>query len=132
MPPTPSSLWGTWSAIFGMNPETPVPVVSVRYLPTTPLELASPSGNFGDFELRRRRAVSHALAASTTTLALAWFSRPVLVSMYVTPFARPLSLRVTSRAIALVSSVSLPVLSAGAMRTLVDEKLELVMQPRLH
>src|ERR1700693_4570918 len=115
-----------------MYPETPLPVVSVRYLPTTPLELASPSGNFEDFELRSRRAVSHALAANTTTRALAWFSPPVFVSMYVTPFARPLSLMVTSRAIAWVTSVSLPVLSAGAIRTLVDEKLELVMQPRLH
>src|SRR4030088_3260064 len=115
-----------------MNPETPLPVVSVRALPTTPLEFASPFGNFGDFELSIRRAVSHALAARTTTLALAWFSLPVFVSIYETPLARPLSLRVTSWAIACVTSVSLPVLRAGAIRTFVDEKLELVMQPRLH
>ena len=34
-----------------MKPATSVPVVSVRYLPTTPLELASPCGKRDDFEL---------------------------------------------------------------------------------
>ena len=41
-----------------MNPTTLVPVVSVRYLPTAPLELASPCGNFDDFEFSRIRADS--------------------------------------------------------------------------
>ena len=54
----------------GMNPDTLVPVESVRYLPTDPLEFARPCGNFDDFELRRIRADSHALAATTTMRAL--------------------------------------------------------------
>ena len=52
-----------------MNPETSEPVVSVRYLPSVPLELASPCGNMVDFEFIRMRVDSHALAASTTTRA---------------------------------------------------------------
>src|SRR6266404_5881266 len=115
-----------------MNPATSVPVVSVRYLPKTPLVLARPLGNFGDLELRSSRAVSQALAASTTTLASACRSAPVLVSMYLTPLARPRLLSVTSCTMALVRSVRRPVLSAGAINTLVDEKFELVLQPRLH
>jgi hypothetical protein len=47
-----------------MNPVTPVPVESVRYLPTLPVELPRPCGNLADFELRRMRADSHALAAT--------------------------------------------------------------------
>ena len=51
------------------DPRTLVPVESVRYFPTAPLEFASPCGNFDDFELSRMRADSHALAASTTMRA---------------------------------------------------------------
>src|ERR1044072_1117129 len=58
MPPTPSWLCATGSIIFGTKPPTSVPVVSVRYLPTVPLELASPFGNDADFEFSRRRDVS--------------------------------------------------------------------------
>src|SRR3954463_13964859 len=115
-----------------MKPPTPVPVVSVRYLPTTPLELARPFGNLGDLELRRSRADSHALAATTTIFAFAWRSAPVLVSMYETPLASPRLSRVISCAIAFVTRVSRPVFRAGAIKTLVDEKLEFVMQPRPH
>jgi hypothetical protein len=64
-----------------MNPVTPVPVESVRYLPTTPLELPRPCGNFDDFELSRIRADSHALAARTTIRARTWLSRDVFLSM---------------------------------------------------
>src|SRR6267154_764567 len=85
MPPTPSWLWGTWSVIFGMNPPTSVPVVSVMYLPTVPLEFARPSGNRDDFELSSRRAVSRALAARTTTLARTRRSVPVALSTYARP-----------------------------------------------
>jgi hypothetical protein len=46
-----------------------VPVVSVRYLPTVPLEFASPCGNIADLEFSRMRADSQALAASTTMRA---------------------------------------------------------------
>jgi hypothetical protein len=52
-----------------MKPLTLAPVESVRYRPTVPLEFARPCGNFDDFELSRIRAVSHALAASTTMRA---------------------------------------------------------------
>src|SRR5262245_26200827 len=132
MPPTPSSLCGTPSISFGMNPDTPVPVESVRYLPTTPLEFASPCGNFDDFELSRMRADSHALAASTTMRARTWLSRDVVLSMYETPLARPLSSTVTSRTIASVTIVSLPVARAGGISTDGDEKFECVAHPRLH
>ena len=115
-----------------MKPPTSVPVVSVRYLPTTPLELASPCGNCGDVELSRIRADSQALAASTTTRARTCWSLPVLVSMYDTPVARPWAFTVTSRAIALVMMRRRFVRCAGKSRTLGDEKFELVMQPRLH
>ncbi len=46
-----------------------------------PVELAMPCGNFDDFELSSSRAVSQALAASTTMRARTWFSRPVALSM---------------------------------------------------
>src|SRR5262245_28519500 len=115
-----------------MNPLASVPVVSVRYLPTTPLEFASPCGNFADFELSSNRAVSHALAAITTMRPRTWFSRPVALSMYDTPLARPLSSTVTSRAIALGTMVRRPVASAGGSSTDGDEKFECDAQPRPH
>ena len=80
MPPVPSSLCGMPSISAGMKPRTLVPVESVRYLPTLPVELPSPCGNFDDFELRRMRADSHALAATTTIRAATWLSRPVALS----------------------------------------------------
>jgi len=115
-----------------MNPETPVPVVSVRYLPTVPLEFASPCGNFPDLEFNNSRAVSHALADSTTILARTCSSAPVFLLMYDTPVARPSDPSVTSRAIALVMSVSLPVCCAGAINTSGLEKFAFTWQPRLH
>src|SRR5216684_7484874 len=132
IPPTPSWLWGTWSIIFGMNPPTSVPVVSVMYLPTVPLAFARPLGERDDRELSSSRADSNALAASTTTLARTWRSVPVVLSTYATPLARPLGSTKTSRAMALVTRVSLPVARAGAMRTLVDVKFAFTLQPRLH
>src|SRR5439155_1426374 len=112
MPPTPSWLCGTWSIIFGMNPPTSVPVVSVMYLPTVPLAFARPFGNRDDVELSSRRAVSRALAARTTTLARTRASAPVVLSTYATPVARPLASTSTSRAIAFVRRVSFPVARA--------------------
>ena len=52
--------------------------------------------------------------------------------MYVTPVARPSEPTVTSRAIALVSSVRRPVASAGAISTSGLEKFAFTAQPRLH
>ena len=52
--------------------------------------------------------------------------------MYETPVARPSGPTVTSRAIAFVISVSLPVASAGAINTSGLEKFDFVWQPRLH
>ena len=67
---------------MGRNPEEPsAPTVSIRYLPTSPVELASPFGNSLLFELSRMRAVSQALAASTTTFPRACISFRVFLSM---------------------------------------------------
>src|SRR5436190_3953098 len=115
-----------------MNPDTPPPVVSVRYLPAVPLELASPFGNAVDLEFNNKRADSSALAASTTILARTCSSAPVVLLMYDTPLASPSDPTVTSRAIAFVISVSFPVCSAGAMSTSGLEKFAFTEQPRLH
>src|SRR5215470_16043048 len=109
-----------------MKPPTSVPVVSVMYLPTTPLEFPRPCGNFDDFELSRMRADSHALAASTTMRARTWLSRLVALSMYDTPVASPEASTVTSRAIAWGTILSFPVFIAGGMSTDGDEKFECV------
>jgi hypothetical protein len=53
----------------GTKPRTLRPVESVRYLPTTPLELARPFGKRDDLEFRRIRADSQQLAARTTIRA---------------------------------------------------------------
>src|SRR5262249_24645855 len=127
-----SSLCGTLLAIFGMYPRTVKPVESVRYRPTTPLELASPVGNRVDFELSSRRADSHALAASTTMRARIWYSRLSCVFTYEMPVARPASLVVTERAMAFVIIFSRPVRSAGGRRTDGDEKFAWTLQPRPH
>jgi hypothetical protein len=52
--------------------------------------------------------------------------------MYDTPVASPFGPTVTSRAIELVSRVSRPVASAGAMSTSGLEKFAFTVQPRLH
>lgn len=64
-----------------MNPAMSVPVVSVRYLPTMPLELARPLGKRDERELSSNRADSQALAARTTTRARRSVSCPVALSM---------------------------------------------------
>src|SRR5687768_18609677 len=115
-----------------MNPATSVPVVSVRYLPTTPLEFASPWGKLDEREFNRSRALSHALAASTTIRARTCRSSPVALSIYDTPVASPLAPTVTSRAIAFVSRRRRPVASAGRSRTSGLEKFALTEHPRLH
>src|SRR5262245_54954244 len=132
IPPTPSSLCGTLLAIFGIYPRTVKPVESVRYRPTTPLELASPLGDRLDFEFRSSRADSHALAASTTMRARIWYSRLSWVFTYEIPVARPASLVVTSRVIAFVMIFSRPVRSAGGRSTDGDEKFAWTLQPRPH
>src|SRR6476646_4449755 len=115
-----------------MNPATSVPVVSVRPLPTQPDEFPKPCGKRDDLLLSSSRADSQALAASTTTFARTCLSVRDFLSMYETPVARPSLPTVTSRAMALVISVRLPVFSAGAMRTSGLEKLAFTEQPRLH
>src|SRR5205085_11914121 len=100
--------------------------------PAGPLRCARPSGNAGGLELRSTRAVSSALPARTPTLAGTCRSDPVLLSTYATPEARPGLSTVTSRAIALVTSVRRPVVKAGAISTLVEVKFAFTRQPRLH
>jgi hypothetical protein len=97
-----------------------------------PLPLASPCGKDDDVEFSSSRALSSALAASTTTLARTWRSSPLALCTYETPVASPSRPTVTSRAIASVISVSLPVASAGAISTSGLEKLAFTEQPRLH
>ena len=115
-----------------MCPETPAPVVSVRYLPTTPLEFASPFGNWVDFELSRSRAVSIALAASTTTFARTCSSVPVFLSMYDDAVRQPVRADRHFARHRVGESVSLPVCSAGAISTSPLEKFAFTWQPRLH
>src|ERR1700720_2152238 len=115
-----------------MMPHPSLPTESVRYLPTAPEELARPLGNCADFEFSSKRADSHALAARTTARALTRFSVRVALSMYETPSALPSLPTRTSRAIAPVISVSLPVAIAGGSRTWLELKLEAVTHPRPH
>src|SRR5262245_9638525 len=115
-----------------MKPLTLRPVESIRYLPTTPLELASPFGKRDDVEFSSSRADSQQLAASTTTRARTRYSVICAVSTYDTPVASPDASVVTSRARALGMIVSLPVLSAGGSITDTLEKFECVAQPRPH
>src|SRR5689334_11488839 len=102
------------------------------YLPTTPLEFASPFGNRLLLELRRIRLVSRALAARTMTFLFTCSSRLVALSMEWTPVAFPRLSTVTSRAWALSLRVRFPVAIAGGKRTLVLEKLAFTAQPRPH
>ena len=59
----------------------PAPTVSMRYLPTSPLLLESPAGNCALLLFSKTRAVSAALAASTTMRAETWRSVRVRLSM---------------------------------------------------
>src|SRR5690606_38544324 len=127
-----SSLCAGMSSIFGMNPETDRPVESVRYFPSTPLELERPFGCRGERELKNSRADSHAPPATTMAFARTAYSRASAVLTYDTPVARPFSSVMISRAIAPVTMVSFPVASAGGRNADVDEKLECVEQPRPH
>src|ERR1051326_1959778 len=63
----------------GISPQPSLPTESVRYLPTLPVELPSPSGKRVDLEFSSSREDSHALAAITTVFAKArFFVRVVL------------------------------------------------------
>src|SRR5580704_4676844 len=116
----------------GKYPSPPLPTESIKYLPTVPEEFARPSGNEGDLELSSSRADSQALAASTTARALMRFSERVALSMYETPCALPSGPTSTSRAIAPVINVSLPVAIAGGISTWLELKFDAVVQPRPH
>ena len=91
----------------------PNPTVSIRYRPTLPEELASPCGWREDFELRSRRADSHALAARTTVRQRICFSLPSVLSMYETAVTFPVASVSSSRAIALAMTCTFPVFIAG-------------------
>jgi hypothetical protein len=66
--------------------ETSLPVVSVMYLPTTPLELASPCGNCDDLELSSS-APTRTRSPRARRLRGDVRSSPLLLSMYDTPVA---------------------------------------------
>ena len=90
------------------------PVESLMYLPTTPLELAMPSGKRELFEFNNRRAVSPELAARMTILPRTEYSPMVPVCTYETPVAKPVAWSViTSLAIAKGNNVRFPVAKAG-------------------
>ena len=132
MPPTPSSLCGTPFISFGMKPCTLRPVVSVRYLPTLPVELPSPCGNFADFELRRMpRRLARAGREHDDARLHVVLAPGVLVDVG-DAGRRPVSSTVTSRAIALATIVSFLVAIAGGIRTDGDEKFAWIAQPRPH
>src|ERR1700720_4516159 len=109
-----------------MMPHPSLPTESVRYLPTAPEELARPLGNCADFEFSSKRADSQALAAKTTARAFTRFSVRVALSMYETPSALPSLPSSTSRAIAPVTIVSLPVFIAGGIITWLELKFDAV------
>jgi hypothetical protein len=60
----------------------------MRYLPTTPLEFASPFGNWFDAESKSRRGVSAPFADRITAFARCRISR-FCASKYTTPVTRP-------------------------------------------
>src|SRR5271163_2135711 len=113
IPPTPSWLCGGIFSSAGTIPHPSLPTESVRYLPTAPEELAIPLGNCEDLEFNNNRADSQALAASITARAFTRCSVRVALSMYETPVALPSLPTMTSRAIAPVTIVNLPVFIAG-------------------
>ncbi len=51
------------------RPWTSAPLSHIRYFPTRPLELASPSGNRFDFDISKSFGVSAPLAQTKTALA---------------------------------------------------------------
>src|SRR3954466_1993283 len=89
------------------------PTVSIRYRPTLPEELASPCGWCEDFELRSRRADSHALAARTTVRQRTCFSLPSVLSTYETAVTLPVGSVISSRAIAFATPCPFPFFIAG-------------------
>ena len=64
--------------------------------------------------------------------ARTWYSRPSSLLTYETPLARPRSLTLTSRAMALGMMRNNPVSRAGGNNTVGEEKFDAVPQPRLH
>jgi hypothetical protein len=114
-----------------MNPVMPTPVESVRYCP--------PSAGVGKSlrELRRLGIEQDArrLAGAGGEHDDARLDVVLLAGDAIDvrdPFARPLASTVTSRAMALVRSVSRPVFMAGGSSTDGEEKFECNAQPRAH
>src|SRR5207249_11206906 len=107
-----------------MKPDMLAPTVSMRYLPTVPLEFARPLGKREDFESKRSRADSQALAHRTTTFARTWISFRVSRSTYETPAASPSAVVRISRHMASVRISRFPVAFAGGGSTVGEEKLD--------
>ncbi len=113
-------------------PPMEAPVESCKYFPTRPLPLANPLGNLDDFEFNNSLADSHALAASITTLAETLYSCRSSRLTKETPVAFPSASVMTSRAMALGMTSTLPVSTAGFTSTEEDEKSPYTWHPRLH
>ena len=88
------------------------PVLSIKLRPTWPLLFATPTGNELVREFKRIRAVSHALAASTTTRADNRTFRRECRSIKTTLFNRPFMSTETEHTIASVMIFIRPVAKA--------------------
>src|SRR5215207_3936902 len=74
IPPTPSSLYRLRPKSWGNTPPIDAPVLSCKYLPTTPLPLAKPLACLGAFEFNKSREDSQVLAATITVFPFTWYS----------------------------------------------------------
>src|ERR1700683_3766969 len=97
-----------------------------------PEVFAMPLGKRGDFEFSSSRADSHALAATTTARQRICCSVRVALSTYETAVTLPEALVISSRAMAPVKTVTLPVFIAGKIIAWLDENAEADIQPRPH
>src|SRR4029079_3024388 len=102
----------------------------MRYRPTTPDELPRPFVYPGPREFKSSRADSHALAATTTARHRTCFSVRVALSTYDTAVTFPSASVINSRAMAPVTTVSVPDFMAGKIMAWLEEKAEAVRQPR--
>src|SRR5690606_35638228 len=130
--PTPSSLYRFRSSSWGRNPPALAPVESCRYRPTNPLLLPSPPGWAADRELSSKRALSHALAPTITTLPRPVYSCNVGVFTNDTPLASPRLSVSTSRTMAWSIALRLPVFIAGITRQDEEEKSPYTLHARPH
>ena len=101
----------------------------MRYLPTTPLELASPCGNRFELELSSSRGVSAPFAHTTTAFAR-WKISFLSASKYFTPVARPFASVSIFRAYELGRISQRPVATAFGMTVTSELDFARTSQPK--